>query len=88
MTDSEKPIAGEHRHNGSSQSQHPSGDDRAGDPGEAGRVLLVGILGGLVSAAGYLVYRRLPDEHRDRLNDQVRSVVENRINEIRSNFNI
>jgi hypothetical protein len=34
------------------------------------------------------VYRRLPDEQRDRLHQQVRSVVETRINEIRSNLNI
>ena len=55
---------------------------------DAGRALLVGVLGGLVSAAGYLVYRRLPDEQRDKLHQQVRSQVESRINEIRSNLNI
>jgi hypothetical protein len=58
------------------------------DSGDAGRALLVGVLGGLVSAAGYLIYRRLPDEQRDRLHKQVRSAVEGRINEIRSNLNI
>ena len=31
-------------------------------PAEAGRTLMVGVLGGLLSAAGYLVYQRLPDE--------------------------
>jgi hypothetical protein len=83
MTDSEKPITGEHAFNGSTQPPHSPEAS-----GEAGRALLVGVLGGLVSAAGYLVYRRLPDEQRDRLNSQVRSLVESRINEIRSNFNI
>jgi hypothetical protein len=82
MTDSEKPIAGEHALNGSTQ---PPLDSQSG---EAGRALLVGVLGGLVSAAGYLVYRRLPDEQRDRLNAQVRGLIESRINEIRSSFNI
>lgn len=55
---------------------------------EVGRALLVGLLGGLVSAAGYLVYRRLPDEQKERLHTQVRSQVAQRISEIRQNFNI
>ena len=42
------------------------GDDQhcADDGGEAGKVVLVGILGGLLSAAGYMIYRRLPDEQK------------------------
>jgi len=55
---------------------------------EAGRVVLVGVLGGIISAAGYLVYQRLPDEQKDRLHKQVRTVLESRINEIRANFNL
>jgi hypothetical protein len=58
------------------------------DAGEAGKVILVGVLGGLLSAAGYIIYRRLPDEQRQRLNAQVRSIVAQRITEIRQNFNI
>jgi hypothetical protein len=58
------------------------------DAGEAGKVVLVGILGGLLSAAGYIIYRRLPDEQRQRINAQVRSMVQQRITEIRQNFNI
>jgi hypothetical protein len=81
MSDSDKPTIGD---------SHPPSHDSHDDPAasDAGRALLVGVLGGLVSAAGYLVYRRLPDEQRDRLHAQVRSVVETRLNEIRSNFNI
>ncbi|MBV8284229.1 MAG: hypothetical protein JO175_06220, partial [Candidatus Eremiobacteraeota bacterium] len=52
------------------------------------KALLVGLLGGLVSAAGYLVYRRLPDEQRDRINQQVRSMVQDRISELRENLKI
>ena len=55
---------------------------------EVGKALLVGLLGGLVSAAGYFVYRRLPEDQKDRLHQQVRGVVQQRINEIRQNFNI
>jgi hypothetical protein len=54
---------------------------------EAGRVLLVGLLGGLASAAGYAVYSRLPDEQKERLRQQVRNALESRISEIRSNLN-
>lgn len=62
------------------------GDDS--DAGEAGKVVLVGVLGGLLSAAGYLIYRRLPDEQRQRLNSQIRTLVQQRITELRQNFNI
>ena len=60
----------------------------SGQPGDAGRTVLVGVLGGIISAAGYLVYQRLPDEQRDRLHRQVRGLLESRLNEIRQNFNI
>jgi hypothetical protein len=64
-------------------------DARDDDTGaEVGKALLVGLLGGLLSAAGYLVYRRLPDEQKEKLHAQARSVVQQRINEIRQNFNI
>ena len=56
--------------------------------GEAGRAVLVGLLGGLVSAAGYLVYQRLPEEQKRRIQVQVRGLIETRLNEIRQNFNI
>ncbi len=56
--------------------------------GDAGRTVLVGVLGGIISAAGYLVYQRLPDEQRDRLHRQVRGLLESRLNEIRQNLNI
>jgi hypothetical protein len=62
----------------------PSG----GDSGDAGRTVMVGVLGGIISAAGYLVYQRLPEEQKDRLHKQVRGLLESRINEIRQNFNI
>jgi hypothetical protein len=58
------------------------------DDNEVGKALLVGLLGGLVSAAGYFVYRRLPEDQRERLHAQVRTVLTQRINEIRQNFNI
>lgn len=58
------------------------------DGREVGKALLFGLLGGIVSAAGYLVYRRLPEEQKERINQQVRTIVQQRISELRSNFNI
>ena len=58
------------------------------DAGDAGRTVMVGVLGGILSAAGYLVYQRLPEEQKDRLHRQVRGLLESRINEIRQNFNL
>ncbi|MDB5027267.1 MAG: hypothetical protein JWO66_956, partial [Candidatus Eremiobacteraeota bacterium] len=60
----------------------------SGAESDAGRTVLVGVLGGIISAAGYLVYQRLPDEQKERLHRQVRGVLEQRINELRSNFNL
>jgi hypothetical protein len=79
MTDLYKPISDEHT---------PS-HDKPSDAGanETGRTLLIGVLGGIVSAAGYLIYTRLPDEQKDKLNTQVRTIVESRVNEFRSRMN-
>jgi len=55
---------------------------------EAGRTLLAAVVGGVVSAAGYLVYTRLPDDQKEKLHGQVRQLVESRVNELRGRFNI
>ncbi|MBV8580857.1 MAG: hypothetical protein JO225_14375 [Candidatus Eremiobacteraeota bacterium] len=79
MTEASKPLNGE--------IQTGTGNG-AGANNDAGRTILVGVLGGILSAAGYLVYQRLPDEQKERLHRQVRGILESRINELRSNFNI
>jgi hypothetical protein len=68
--------------------QQPKPANASSQENDAGRTVLVGVLGGIISAAGYLVYQRLPDEQRDRLHRQVRGLLESRLNEIRQNFNI
>jgi hypothetical protein len=70
--------------NGLTERRAPSDEDT----GEAGKVVLVAVLGGLLSAAGYMIYRRLPEEQKQRLQSQVRSMVQQRITELRQNFNI
>ena len=83
MTDIFKPIADD-------RNTAPSGSDPyAPSPtNDAGRTLLAGVVGGIVSAAGYLVYSRLPDDQKERLHAQVRQLVETRVNELRGRFNI
>ncbi len=77
MTDANKPLNGEFLP-----------DTSSGASTDPGRTVLVGVLGGIISAAGYLVYQRLPDEQKDRLHKQVRGLLESRINELRNNFNL
>ena len=55
---------------------------------EAGKALLVGVLGGLLSAAGYLVFQRLPEDQKERLQNQAKQMLQQRITELRQNFNI
>jgi hypothetical protein len=81
MTDMYKPL----NDNGPAPN-HPDNPPNA-QP-DAGRALLAGVVGGIVSAAAYLIYSRLPDEQRDRLHAQGRALLETRINELRSRFNI
>lgn len=59
-----------------------------GGNSEVTRTVVVGVLGGLLSAAGYLIYQRLPEDQKDRLHGQVKGMLAQRINEIRQNFNI
>lgn len=83
MTDVSKSPNGELQPGASS----PSGNSGAAST-DAGRTVLVGVLGGIISAAGFMVYQRLPDEQKDRLHRQVRGVLESRITELRNNFNL
>lgn len=71
------------------QSGGPNPNRDADDgAGEMGKALVVGLLGGILSVAGYLVYRRLPDDQKEKLHSQVRNTVQQRISELRQNFNI
>ena len=68
--------------------QYDGHSDQSHGNSETGRALLIGILGGIVSAAGYLAYQRLPEDQKQRLQQQVRSLIESRLSEIRQNLNI
>ncbi len=98
MSDIYKPISDDPSatgNSGSSSGTYSSGTtysaaDSYGtsSSGDAGKTLLAAVVGGIASAVGYLVYTRLPDDQKDRLHQQVRSLVENRVNEIRGRFNL
>jgi hypothetical protein len=80
MTDLYKPLPAD--------SAAPHHDPVAPPSNDAGRTLLAGVVGGVVSAVGYLIYTRLPEDQKDTLHAQVRTVVESRVNELRSRFNV
>jgi hypothetical protein len=82
MTDIFKPIS-----DGNSPPPSPT-DPFQSTGNEPARTLIAGVVGGLVSAAGYLIYSRLPEDQKERIHQQVRTVVESRVNELRSRFNI
>ena len=63
-------------------------DGHDAEAGEIGKALVVGLLGGLISAAGYMIYRRLPDEQKEKLHGQMREMVQQRVQEFRRNLNI
>jgi hypothetical protein len=42
----------------------------------------------LVAAAGYLVFQRLPEDQKGRLQSQAKQLLQERIGEIRRNFNV
>ena len=62
--------------------------ERDAGSNEAGKALLVGLLGGLLSAAGYLVFQRLPEDQKNRLQSQAKQLLQERVSEIRRNFNV
>ena len=88
VTPPEQQWSGSNSSSNGYQGAFGSEPEKSDGDNEVGRALLVGLLGGLVSAAGYMIYRRLPDEQKERLHAQVRGAVAERINDLRQNFNI
>lgn len=92
MADTFKPTPADNYNSGSGttygSSMNTSYEPVDDSTKDVGRTLLVGLLGGVLSAAGFLVYKRLPEDQKERLHGQVRGMVQQRISEIRGNFNI
>ena len=91
MADTFKPTPADNYSGSSSygnSSKNETSYEPASDTPDVGRTLVIGVLGGIVSAAGYLVYSKLPDDQKEKLHGQVRGMLQQRISEIRNNFNI
>ncbi len=94
MSDIFKPITDDRDVTGASGVTTPGTIYTGSDPyvaassNEAGRTVLAGVLGGVASAVGYIVYTRLPEDQKAKLQTQVRGLIESRINELRSRFNV
>ncbi len=83
MTDTYRPLSDDRN-----SAPAPGSSYESPQTNETGRTILAGIVGGLASAVGYVIYTRLPPEQKDKLHQQVRQVAESRINELRSRFNV
>jgi len=58
------------------------------DDGDVRRALLAGVIGAVVASAGYLIYTRLEDEHKEALRSSVVKFVEDKIGDLRSQFKL
>lgn len=63
-----------------------SGMNEGGD--DFRRAVLAGVLGAVVASAGYLIYSRLEDEHKDALRRTVMKFVEEKVGDIRTQFKL
>lgn len=75
----EQPLT--HNGTGGRRQVNQDGDDLK-------RTLLAGVLGAVVASAGYLIYTRLEDEHKDALRQSVMKFVEDKVGELRSQFKL
>lgn len=55
---------------------------------DARGAVVAGLVGAVLGAAGYLIYQRLPDEQKERLHRQVRSLIDQKVSELRENFQL
>lgn len=65
-----------------------SKDNVDSDGEDLKRALLAGVLGAVVASAGYLIYNRLEDEHKEAVRKTVMKFVEDKVGDLRSQFKI
>ena len=65
-----------------------SKNDVDSDGEDLKRAVLAGVLGAVVASAGYLIYNRLEDEHKEALRKTVMKFVEDKVGDLRSQFKI
>lgn len=50
--------------------------------------LIAGLIGAVVATAGWVIYNRLEDEHKEAIRKSVAKFVEERVNEVRSQLKL
>ena len=62
--------------------------DEHGDSADLRRTVVAGVLGALVASAGYLIYSRLEDEHKETIRNSVMKFLEEKMREARAQFKL
>ncbi|HEY7981209.1 MAG TPA: hypothetical protein VID19_06970 [Candidatus Eremiobacteraceae bacterium] len=62
--------------------------DEQGDSADLRRTVVAGVLGALVASAGYLIYSRLEDEHKETIRNSVMKFLEEKMREARAQFKL
>ena len=65
-----------------------SKNDVDSDGEDLKRAVLAGVLGAVVASAGYLIYNRLEDEHKETLRKTVMKFVEEKVGDLRAQFKL
>ena len=60
--------------------------DEHDDSADLRRTVVAGVLGALVASAGYLIYSRLEDEHKETIRNSVMKFLEEKMREARAQF--
>jgi hypothetical protein len=64
--------------------QNPSREFPDDGSSELRGALVAGLIGAVVATAGYVIYNRLEEEHRETIRKSVTKFVEERVSEVRS----
>jgi hypothetical protein len=62
--------------------------DDSSDASDLRRTVVAGVLGAIVASAGYLIYSRLEDEHKETLRNSVMKFLEEKMREARAQFKL
>ncbi|HKW44522.1 MAG TPA: hypothetical protein VJN22_02630 [Candidatus Eremiobacteraceae bacterium] len=62
--------------------------DDSDDSADLRRTVVAGVLGAIVASAGYLIYSRLEDEHKETIRNSVMKFLEEKMREARAQFKL
>jgi len=58
------------------------------DSSDLRRTVVAGVLGAIVASAGYLIYSRLEDEHKETIRNSVMKFLEEKMRDARAQFKL